>query len=141
MRRWSWSGIQTEEVSEKMDRVTELNLLRDLGVISEERYREAVEEARKLDEQEKAQKTQKLDIYLNKRGELCIIFRYSRRQWNIRIPLLYEPWQWLQEHYPSQGQLAKIKGQKSNRALWRVLLENKRKINELHRERQERFRI
>ena len=124
-----------------MDRVSELNLLRDLGVISEERYREAVEEARKLDEQEKAQKAQKLDIYVNKQGELCIIFRYSRRQWNIRIPQLYEPWQWLQEHYPSQDQIAKTKGQKSNRALWRMLLENKRKINELDRERKTRFGI
>jgi len=124
-----------------MDRVSELNLLRDLGVISEERYKEAVQEAKKLDEQERAEKSKKLDIYLNKQGELCIIFRYSRRQWNIRIPLLYEPWQWLQEHYPSQDQIAKIKGQKSNRALWRMLLENKQKINELDKARKEQFNI
>ena len=124
-----------------MDRVSELNLLRDLGVISEERYKEAVQEAKKLDEQERAQKAQKLDIYLNKQGELCIIFRYSRRQWNIRIPLLYDAWQWLEEHYPTRDDIAKIKGQKSNKALWRMLLQNKDKISELDKARKEQFNI
>ena len=124
-----------------MDRVSELNLLRDLGVISEERYKEAVQEAKKLDEQEKAQKAQKLDIYVNRQGELCIIFRYSRRQWNIRIPLLFDAWQWLEEHYPTRDDIAKIKGQKSNKALWRMLLQNKDKISELDRTRKEQFNI
>jgi len=124
-----------------MDRVSELNLLRDLGVLSEERYKEAVEEAKKLDEQERAEKSKKLDIYINRQGELCIIFRYSRRQWNIRVPLLYEPWQWLEEHYPTRDDVAKIRGQKSNKALWKMLLQNKDKISELDRERKIRFGI
>lgn len=102
--------------------------LRNLGVISEETFKDAMIPAKK---------ERKLDIYNNKQGELCIIFAFRGGKWYIRVPLIYKVWDYIRENYP----MNESKQGRKNKVLWRVLAENKRKIDELDKERKEEFGI
>jgi len=104
----------------------ELIRLHELGIISDETLEEVLP---------KAKAYRKLDIYVNKTGELCIMFAYRQQKWSIRIPLMYDAWDYLRERYP----ITVSKQGRKNKALWKMLSENKAKLNKLDRERKEKF--
>lgn len=65
------------------------------------------------------------------------MFAYRQQKWSIRVPLVYNVWDYIRERYP----ITTIKQGRKNKALWKMLSENKVKLNKLDRERKEKFEV
>ncbi|MCK4328892.1 hypothetical protein KAX02_03510 [candidate division WOR-3 bacterium] len=111
-------------------KMEELKRLLDMGIIDKDAYQRAIPIAQDRSGQEK-----KLDIYNNQSGELCVIFGYGQRKWYIRVPLFYTIWDYIKLKYPIDDGVARVRQQKSNRALWKELNRNRVKLDELDKER------
>jgi len=111
-------------------KIGELKRLMDAGIIDQEAYQKAIPLAEERGGQEK-----KLDIYNNHNGELCVVFAYGQRKWYIRVPLFYTIWDYIKLKYPIDNEVARVKQQKPNRALWKELNRNRAKLDELDVER------
>lgn len=112
----------------------ELKKLLDKKVIDEEAYNKAVTLAKQRGEQG-GKSDKKLDIYNNHSGELCVVFMYGQRKWIIRVPLFYTIWDYIKLKYPIDDTVARVKQQKSNRALYKELNRNRVKLDELDKKR------
>lgn len=111
-------------------KIGELKRLLDMGIINQDAYQRAIPIA-----QERGEKEKKLDIYNNQSGELCVVFGYGQRKWYIRVPLFYTIWDYIKLKYPIDDGVARVRQQKSNRALWKELNRNRVKLDELDKER------